>query len=449
LLNLTEEKIGPCLVALQVDVEPARTESAMHEAAGRIARSSRIPGFRPGKTPYAVVLRTYGQQAILAEAVTKLGDEILHEALTQQSIEVYDSPSVEIARPEPLQLKFTIPTKPSVDLGAYRALRIPVKVPEPIDDARLNEALEQVRKAQATHAPAERPAQLGDLVRIDFKIDDGDKTVLDRKDIERQLEAGAGDVAPGFSEALAGAAMGETRNFELAIPADYSAAELAGHTLAVVATVHDIKEVQLPPVDDELAKSDGRFETLAELQAELKKNLEENAARVEHERYETEVLRTAVEGAKIEFPDAMVEEELKLSLNELARSVTQKGFTLENWLRMSDTTLSGVRASMRPGVEERLRNTLFLYNLAEREGIRIEAADIEAAIAEEIARYPEEVRTQLKDIYAKQDARLSLAMRLLHQRALDKLVSIAKGEGVLLPGDADAATRPSEVLVAH
>jgi trigger factor len=449
LLNLTEEKIGPCLVALQVDVEPVRVESAMHLAAGRIARSVRIPGFRTGKAPYAVVLRAYGQQAVLAEAVRELGDEILKEALNQQGIEAYDNPSVEIASPEPLKLKFTIPVKPSVDLGAYRALRTPVQAPEAVDDVRLNQALEQVRKAQATHAPTERPAQLGDLVRLDFKIDDGDKNVLDRKDSERQLEAGAGDVAPGFSEALVGMAMGETRNFELAVPSDYAVADLAGHTLKVVATVHDIKEVQLPPVDDELAKSDGRFETLAELKADLRKNLEENAARVERERYESEVLLTAVEGAKIEFPDAMVEEELKQSLNELARSVTQQGFTFENWLRMNDTSLSGLRASMRPGVEERLRNTLFLYNLAEREGIKVEAEDIEASIAEEIARYPAELHPQLKEIYAKEDARLSLALRLLHRRALDKLVSIAKGEGILLPADAEPASRPSEVLVAH
>lgn len=448
MLNLTEEKIGPCLVTLNVDVEPARVEASMHDAAGRIARNVRIPGFRPGKAPYAVVLRTYGQQAVLEEAVHKLGDEILQEALTQQSIEPYDNPSVEIANPEPLKLKFTIPTKPSVDLGGYRALRVPVQAPEAIDDARLNQALEDVRKAQATHAPTERAAQLGDLVRMDFKIDDGEKTILDRKDIERQLEVGVTDVAPGFSEALVGAAAGEERTFELAVPGDYEVAELAGHTLSVVARVHDIKEVQLPALDDELAKSDGRFDTLEELKAELRKNLEENAARAEKERYESEVLRQAVEGAKIEFPDAMVEEELKQSVNELARSVTQQGFTFENWLKMSENSLSGVRASMRPGVEARLRNTLFLYNLAEREGIKIEAADIDAAVNEELERYPAELQAQLQEIYAKEDARLSVALRLLHQRALEKLVSIAKGEGVLLPGDA-AAAAPSEVLVAH
>ena len=448
MLNLTEEKIGPCLVSLNVEVEPARVQASLHDAAGRIARNVRIPGFRPGKAPYAVVLRTYGQQALLEEAVHKLGNEILQEALVQQSIEPYDNPSVEIANPEPLKLKFIVPTKPSVDLGAYRALRVPVQAPESIDEARLNLALEDVRKAQAAHAPTERPAQLGDLVRMDFKIDDGEKNILDRKDIERQLESGQVDVAPGFSEALVGAAIGETRHFELPMPADYEAAELAGHTLTVDVTIHDIKEVQLPPLDDELAKSDGRFETLDELKADLRKNLEENAERVEKNRYETEVLRLAVEGSKIEFPDAMVEEELSQSVNELARSVTQQGFTFENWLKMSENSMSGLRASMRPGVEARLRRTLFLYNLAEHEGIKVEAADIDGAVAEEMQRYPAELHAQLQEIYSKEDARLSLALRLLHQRALDKLVSITKGEGVLLPGDA-APAAPSEVLVAH
>lgn len=448
MLNLTEEKIGPCLVSLNVEVEPARVDASMHDAAGRIARKVRIPGFRQGKAPYAVVLRTYGQQAVLEEAVHELGEEILREALTQQSIEPYDNPSLEIANPEPLTLKFTIPTKPSVDLGAYRALRVPAQAPEAISDARLIEALEQVRKKQATNAPTERPAQLGDLLRMDVKIDDGDKNILDRKDIEQQLAVGVTDVAPGFSDGLVGAVIGEARNFELPMPGDYEVAELAGHTLTVAATVHDIKEVQLPPLDDELAKSDGRFETLVELQADLRKNLEENAARIEQERYETELLRVAVEGAIIEFPDAMVEEELRLSLNELSRNVTQQGFTFEKWLELSDNSLSGLRISMRPTVEARLRSTLFLYNLAEHEGIKVEAADIDAAVGEELARYPKELHPQLQEIYAKEDARLTLALRLLHQRALGKLVSIAKGEGVLLPGDA-ALTASGEVLVAH
>ncbi|MEP7200954.1 MAG: trigger factor [Chloroflexota bacterium] len=449
MLNLIEEKIGPCLVALQVEVEPTRTENAMQAAARRIAQSVRIPGFRQGRAPYHVVVRAYGKETVLKEAVETLGNEILKEAIEQQTLKPYENPTLEVVQNEPLTLKFTVPTAPVVDLGNYRALRVAVNPPEPINDAEVDAALEKIRRTNATFAPVERPAQLGDLARLDFTIRAGERTVIERKDIDRELQAGEDDVAPGFSPALVGMAMGETREFDLQMAADYAVADLAGQTLRVNATVHDIKEMQLPALDDELAKTDGRFETLAELRADVRKNLEENAARTERERYEADVLQTALANAQIEFPDAMVEDELNHSLNDVMRDVAQQGFTFENWLRMNEMSVSQLRASLRPSVEARLRNSLFLYNLAEREGIKIEAPDIEAAIDAEAAQYPDDMQETVRQAYTSENARVSIGLRVLQQRAMKKLISIAQGEGVLLPGDVDMASRPSEVLVAH
>jgi trigger factor len=447
LLNLTEEKIGPCLVAIEVDVDAERVDSAMHVAAKRVSRTARIPGFRPGKAPYAVILRTYGRDALLHEAVDDLGNSVLKEILEQQSITAYDAPAVEIANHEPLKLKFTIPTKPVVDLGAYRALRLAEPDPEVISEEKVNEALEQIRRAQATFAPVERPVQMGDQVRLDFKIDAGEKMTLERKDVEREVKDGDTDVVPGFSAALVGMNMGETREFRLTMPDPYEVSELAGATVQCSATIKDIKEVQLPALDDDLAKTEGKFETLAELRDDVRKNLQENADRVRKEQFEADILAAAVNGSKIEFPDVMAEEELNHSIDDVKRSVSQSGFTWENWLRMNNTTEAQMRASMRPGVESRLRNSLFLYTAAEKEGIKIEAPDIDAMIEEEANRFPEDMREQVRDAFSTENSRLSLGLRLLHTRALEKLVAIVKGEGVVLPGDANAA-RPSEVLVA-
>ncbi|MCA1552838.1 MAG: hypothetical protein LC737_00510, partial [Chloroflexi bacterium] len=142
-----------------------------------------------------------------------------------------------------------------------------------------------------------------------------------------------------------------------------------------------------------------------------------------------------------------VEEELRHSLADLQRDVERQGFTVENWLRLNNLSVEGLRASMRPGIEERLRNTLFLYTLAEREGMKIEASDVDAAVEEEAAKYPEEMQGRVREAYTNENARTSLALRLLQRRALDRLVSIAKSEGVLLPGD--ETSRPSEILIAH
>jgi trigger factor len=448
LLNLTEEKIGPCLVALEVQVEPERVEQAMHQAAKRISESGRIAGFRKGKAPYHVVLRTYGKPAVLHEAVDKLGNEILKEAVTQQDIEPYDNPSLEMMSEEPLKIRFTVPTKPVVELGNYRALRVEPKVPEVIGDDKVGESLEQVRKSNATKVPVDRPAQMWDALRADLKIDGPDRNLLNRTDAEVELQEGDEDLVPGFSAAMVGSTVGESRSFELLMPESFENAELAGRTLHVDATVRDIREVQVPALDDELAKTVGDFDTLDELRADVRQNLEENAERNAREQYEEEALKAGLAQARIEFPDVMVEEELRHSLSDMMRDVAQQGFTFENWLRMNNLNVDGLRASLRPGVEERLRRSLFLYNLAEREGLKVESADIDAAVQAETDKYPEEMQAEVRRVYGTENGRVSLGLRLLQRRAMDKLVSIAKGEGILLPGD-EAANRPTEVLVAH
>ncbi|MCA1552980.1 MAG: trigger factor [Chloroflexi bacterium] len=447
MLNLKEEKIGPALITLEVEVEPERVDKAMHQAAQRIASAGRIDGFRKGRAPYQLVLRTYGKDTVLQEAVDKLGNEVLQEALTERDITPYDNPSLEVLSQEPLTLKFIVPTKPIVDLGNYRSLRADPTAPEVVDDSKVNDSLEQVRKANATRVPVERPAQMGDVLRADLKVDLPERNLFDRKDAELELVEGDEDLVPGFSAAMVGAGIAETRDLELAMPTDFENEELAGKTLHVNATVHDIKEVQLPALDDELAKTVGTFDTLDEMRADIRKNLQENAARRARDAYEHEVLKTAVANARIEFPDAMVEEELRHSLADLQRDVERQGFTVENWLRINNLSVEGLRAAMRPGIEERLRNTLFLYNLAEREGIRIEASDIDSAVEEEAAQYPEDMQPRVRQAYANENARTSLALRLVQRRALERLLSIARGEGVLLPGD--ETSRPSEILVAH
>ena len=448
MLELSEEKIGPCLVALEVQVAPERVEHAMQDAAKRISEAGRIAGFRKGKAPYPVVLRTYGRQAVLQEAVDKLGNDILQEALKQQNIEPYDNSSLEVLSEEPLKLKFTVPTKPQVDLGNYRTLRVEPKAPEPISDERVAEALEQVRKSNATKAPVDRAAQMGDSLRVDLKIDAPDKNILNRTGAEVELQGGEEDLVPGFSAGMAGAKIGEAREFDLPMPEDFENTELAGRTLHVNATVHDIREVQLPALDDELAKTVGDFDTLDELRADIRQNLEENAERHAREQYEEEVLQAGLAQAHIEFPDVMVEEEVRHSLSDVMRDVGQQGVTFENWLRMNNLTMDSLRASLRPSVEDRLRRSLFLYNLAEREGLTIEPADIDAAVQQEAEKYPDEMQAEVRRVYGTENGRVSLGLRLLQRRAMDKLLSIARGEGVLLPGD-EPAQRPSEVLIAH
>ncbi len=448
LQNVTEEKLGPCLIAIQAELEPADVTTAMQQAARRIARQTRIPGFRQGKAPYAVVLRTIGKDALLQEAVEEVADGVLQKLLDERAINAYARPTLEIVKHEPLTLKYTISTRPVIDPGAYRSLRLEPKPAETIDDARVDKALAQLRRAHATLTAVEHPSEIGDMVNMDVKITSGDKTIIDRKATDVEMSEGEEDLTPGFSRAVIGLSKGEQRVFNLLVSEDDKESGLAGQTLNIDVTVHEVKQMTLPALDDELAKTDGRFETLAELRADLQKNLQENAQRAANDAFEDEVLKAAVEGAKIEFPDLMLDEEVNHEITHLQQDVAQQGFDFNQWLRMNNLSLDGLRNSMRPNSEARLRNTLFLYEIAEREGLKVQAADVETEIETLAARYSEDVRGYVRDMYKSDNARVSLGLNVLQRWTLERLVAIAKGEVVALPGDADA-NRPSEVLVAH
>lgn len=446
-LNLTEEKVGPCLVSVLVDVDAGRVESAMQAAARRIARETRIPGFRPGKAPYAVVLRTYGRDAVLTEAVDDIGDAVLREIVEQRQINLYDRPALEIVERDPLKLKFTISTRPVVDPGSYRSVRIEPKAAETIDEARVETALEQVRRRHATTTPVERPAQIGDVVRMDVRIADGESVLVDRKSTDVELIEGEEDITPGFSAAMAGIAKDESRTVDLLVPETDTESGLAGKTLNVQVTAYEVKSLSIPPADDELAKTDGRFETVAELRADLRKNLEENAARLAREAYEQDVLEKALDGARIEYPDRMVEREIDHEVEHLREDVAGRGFDFEQWLRMNNLTREALRANVRASAEQKLRTTLFLHEIADKENVQLGPEDVDAYVEEQAQRFPEEMRQMVYDTYKNDDARLGISLVLIQRRAIEKLTSIARGEGVLLLGDAEPA-RPSEVLIA-
>lgn len=447
MLNLIEEKIGPCLLSVQVEVEKERVDSALKQAASQLARQVRIPGFRAGKAPYHIVVNTLGKENVLSKAVESLGNELLKEITEQHGIKLYNEPQLEIVQPEPLKLKYTMATQPQVDLGNYRALRIEAKPPEPVADEQVNKAIEDIRKHHATQIPVDRPVQLGDALRMDLKAETEDKIWFERKDVEREAVIGENDFAPGFSEQIVGMNAGETRTFDSHIPTDFGNSDFAGKTLKCTVTVHDVREVELPPLDDELAKIAGEHETLEALRAELRKNLEESAKEREATRFGSETLQGALAGATIEMPDAMVEHEVMHELEEMMQNVQAQGFEFERWLQMNQTSLANLRAQLRPVAEARLKQSLFLYDLANREGIKVEEAAVDEVIDEEIELYPPDLQDQMRAMYAKEDARLSLALRLLQQKSLDKLLSIVKGEGVLLPSDVTAQPA-QQVLIA-
>jgi trigger factor len=318
MLNVQTEHLENHTARLTVEVDAARLDKALHQAARKLSKKGRIPGFRPGKAPFNVVMNMYGHEYVLAEALDDLGNEIYREALDAAEIQPYAPGSLDQVEEEGHKLVFVVPKRPTVDLGDYREIRVDYEVPEVTDDM-VNRAMEELRQNQALLEPADRPAKLTDQVTLshifvtalpgsaeeeaesaedeageeaaaassaqgevdtetnedtageaDLAGDDeaGDeagetdasddedleRVVLHEHNFDRVLTDDEYDLFPGFSAQLVGLSAGDDKQFVLEIPDDYDDEELAGHALRVELRVEKVQARTVPDWSDALAK---------------------------------------------------------------------------------------------------------------------------------------------------------------------------------------------------
>jgi len=220
-LNVTAERIPDSQVVLTIEVDPERLERSMDQAYRRVAPRVRIPGFRPGKAPRRVVELHLGREALLHEALDRLVPEVVEEAIKAQELEMVATPDLEITSLEPVVIKATVPVRPNVDLGDYRALRVE---PEPaeVDEAEVERTLESLRRRYADIEPIDRPVQEGDRVRLDITGEVEGRTVLRQEDVEVSVRAEELANVPGVFERLLGMGKGEEAECEAVLPEDYA-----------------------------------------------------------------------------------------------------------------------------------------------------------------------------------------------------------------------------------
>lgn len=471
---------------LTVAVDPNRLDSAMRQAARQIAKKGRIPGFRPGKAPYDVVVRLFGREYVMSEALDKLGNDIYREVLDEAEIEPYAPGSLEdINEDDGLKLTFVVPLRPTVDLGDYRDLRLDYELEE-VTDKMVDEAMENLRQNQAVVEDTDRAAQLGDQVTFghfevallvdedaesdedgdededdeaqadtpdeaeddanseseehdhdhdDSSDDDIDRVLLHQHDYEFVLREGEDDMFPGFAENIVGANKGDTVVFELDIPEDYHLEDIAGRAIRCTVDIDNVQSRTVPEWSDALASSitDGEQETILELRVEVRKQLEENARRAADQDMATRALDHVVESATIKFPEELVNDYTDDLLAELDRNLQSQGsgLRLDDFMRITGRSEDDMRAEYRDRAIERAKRSLVLGQLVSDEQIDVDSAAIDNEIntmAESLAGGRADSVTAFKSFLMTPESRLNISSRMLTDRAIERLVAIAKGE---------------------
>ena len=395
-MNSTITPAPKSSVAVRFELPPEQLAGALDEAVRHLARRTRIPGFRPGKAPRAVVERSVGAPAILDEALDHLVQRAYRDALVEHDLTPLTNADIEIEQAEegkPVIFTATVQVRPEVKLGDYRDFKFTPEI-ETIDASKVDKVLEELADQNATLAPVEdRGARNGDYAVIGY-VGTREGVPFEGGSSDRMpLILGEERLIPGFETNLLGLKPGQSSGFDLTFPDDYAEASLAGQAAHFAVDMRELRVKVLPTIDDEFARSMGAYEDLAALRAEIEVRLGHNALdRARHE-FSDKIIEYGVSNATLELPDILVDQEVEVMHDEFRGSLARQGITEEAYLKVVGKTDADLHTEFRPNAEKRVRVLLVLSKIAEAEGVVIADSDVEAEVARSRERYAKDKKT--------------------------------------------------------
>jgi len=386
-----------------------------------VKKTINVPGFRKGHLPRPVFNQKFGEEALYQDALNNLLPNAYEAAVKEAGIEVVAQPKIDIVSMEKGQdwtIAAEVVTKPEVKLGAYKDLEVSVEVSKEVSDEDVDARIERERNNLAELVIKEGAAAEGDTVVIDF-VGSVDGVEFDGgKGDNFSLGLGSGQFIPGFEDQLVGHKAGETVDVVVTFPEDYQAADLAGKEAKFVTTIHEVKEKEVPALDDELAKDiDEEVETLDELKEKYRKELAEAKETAYKDAVESAAIDLAVENAEIvELPEEMVHEEVHRSVNEFLGNMQRQGISPDMYFQITGTTKEDLHKQHEADAEARTKTNLVIEAVAKAEGFEASAEEIEAEITSLAADYNMEVdrvRQLLSEDMLKHDITIKKAVEVI------------------------------------
>jgi trigger factor len=421
---------------LIVEVEPEKMEQYKRRAARKISERGKIPGFRPGKAPYHMVVLNYGEQAVMEQAIDFFVDAEYSNILKEAEVEPGAAGSLEsIDSLEPPKLTFRVPLAPEVDLGDYLSIRMPYEWSAPSQEE-VDKALADLRQMYATTENVEREAQEGDYVLMDVKSETAE---LNREGFAAVARTEGRDndwPYNGFGSELLGLKPGDVKTIKHTFPEDWDVEELKGKEVEMEVTVKTVRAVILPELDDELAKTVGTGETLDELKEAVKKDVEARSKADYDDKYFVDLIEKIKEGAAFKYHQHSLEHEGEHVLEDLSNRLAQQGMDLETYFKVRNTTREQfIEDEVKPVAKKRFERSLILDEIVRREKLEVSDESLDAEFNNTLSslimqgldmkkiRGGKKGQQQLAQAVAMESAN-----RVMTRNALDLLKSIAVGE---------------------
>ena len=371
-MSLQVEKLEKNMAKLTIETGVEEFEKAIEKAYQKQKKQISIPGFRKGKVPRQMVEKMYGKEVFFEEAANILIPDAYDKALDECEEDIVSSPQIEVTQIEagkPFVFTATVALKPEVKLGKYKGVKVD-KMDTAVTEEEVDAQLEKERQNNARNITVEdRPVKDGDMTTLDFEGFVDGEAFEGGKGENYPLTIGSGAFIPGFEEQLVGAKIGEETEVKVTCPEDYQAEHLQGKEAVFKCTVKEIKERELPELNDEFASDISEFETLAEYREDVKKNLEEQKIKDAKRAKEDAAVKAAVDASEMEIPDAMIETQQKQMVDEFAQRITMQGLSMEQYLQFTGTNYQQMVEQVKPQAEERIRSRLVLEAVAKAENL--------------------------------------------------------------------------------
>lgn len=403
-----------------------KIQPALDQAFNKVKKNLNVPGFRKGHIPRAVFNQKFGEEALYDDALNAILPAAYEAAIAELGLDVVAQPKIDVKSIEKGQdwtLTAEVVTKPEVKLGAYKDLEVSVEASKEVTDEEVDAKLENERKNLAELVVKEGAAENGDTVVIDF-VGSVDGVEFDGgKGENHSLELGSGQFIPGFEDQLVGAKAGDEVEVKVTFPEDYQATDLAGKAAVFVTKVNEVKAKEVPALDDELAKDlDDEVETLDELKAKYRKELEAAKEIAYDDAVEGAALDLAVENAEIvELPAEMVEDEVHRAMNEFMGNMQRQGISPEMYFQITGTTQEDLHKQYEADADKRVKTNLVIEAVAAAEGFDATEEEIQKEINDLAAEYNMEV-SQVSALLSPEMLKHDITMK----KAVEVITSTAK-----------------------
>jgi trigger factor len=429
-METTVKELPESRVRVDVDVDPQDVEGSINRAATQLGKEMKLPGFRKGKVPPEMVVQRLGRQTVLSQALESSLGDWYERALLDSGVNPVGDPKLDLSdlpdEGQPLHFSIEVAVRPGAKLGEYKGLEVGREEPEVPEEAVEGE-IERLREGFAKLNPVERAAKEGDVVLIDYEGTIDGEPFEGGAAKDYLLELGEGRVLPEMEQALEGAKPGDDRQAKLTFPDDYPAEEVAGKTADFAIQVKEVREKELPELNDDFASEASEFETLDELRDHISGQIREILDRRIAEQFQQDALDAAVAKASVDLPDSVVQARAEEMWHRVERQLAQRGMDPESYLKIQDRTREQMIEQARPDAEQALKREAVLEAVADAEDVEITDEDMLEALqippGHEDHGHPEppealaEIRNSGREELFKDDLRMRRALELIAENA--------------------------------